>query len=131
MAEVPLLGQVAAGALQAAIELGEGSLLFELPSASADPAEYFALRVQGESMIGAGILPGDLILVHREAEIRSGEIVVARVGEEATVKRLRRRGARIELLAENPRVRDIVPSLGEGEEELELLGRVVSLRREL
>lgn len=53
-------------------------------------------------MTGAGLLDGDLLAVHRTGDVRSGQIVVARLGDEVTVKRLKRRGGRIELLAENP-----------------------------
>ncbi|MDF1562702.1 MAG: transcriptional repressor LexA [Deltaproteobacteria bacterium] len=122
--QVPLIGQVAAGPLEAAIEVPEGYVAFSMSGAA---GEHFALRVQGESMIDAGILPGDVVIVRRQSEAPSGAIVVARVGEEATVKRLRRRGRRVELLAENPRVADIVPD----PEALEILGVVVELRRQL
>ncbi len=119
---VPLLGQVAAGPLDAAIELPDGYITTTTPG---DPGELFALRIEGESMVGAGILPGDLIVVRRQSTAPSGAIVVARVGDEATVKRLRHRGQRVELLAENPKVADIVPDPA----ELTILGVVVELRR--
>ena len=63
--------------------------------------EYFALRVRGESMLNAGILPGDLVVVHQQPEAHNGEIVVALLGEEATVKRLSRRNGQVWLLPEN------------------------------
>ena len=63
--------------------------------------EYFALHVRGESMINAGILPGDLVVVHRQVEAHNGEIVVALLGDEATVKRFSRRDGHVWLLPEN------------------------------
>ena len=59
---------------------------------SAPGGEYFALRVRGESMINAGILPDDLVVVHQQPAANNGEIVVALLGDEATVKRLKRQG---------------------------------------
>ncbi|MEW6688973.1 MAG: S24 family peptidase, partial [Pseudomonadota bacterium] len=66
------------------------------------PRADYLLRVRGMSMRDAGILEGDLLAVHRTAEAHSGQIVVARIGEEVTVKRLRRRGHAVQLLPENP-----------------------------
>jgi repressor LexA len=85
----------------------------------------FGLRVRGESMSGVGILPDDVVIVRRQPEARSGEIVVALVGDEATVKRLRMRGRRVELHPENPDFDVIVP------DELTLIGKVVEVRRYL
>jgi repressor LexA len=121
---VPLLGRVPAGSLELAVEELEGYL----PLQSRHPAEaLFALRVRGESMTGAGILPGDTVVVRRQRKARSGEIVVALVGEEATVKRLRLRGKRVELQPENPDYEPIVVD----PRELQLLGKVVEVRRSL
>jgi repressor LexA len=69
--------------------------------------------VRGLSMRDAGILDGDLLAVHRTAEARSGQIIVARVDDEVTVKRLRRKGNRVELLPENPDFEPIVIDLRE------------------
>lgn len=119
---VPILGRVQAGALTPAIEDREG----ELAGVDQPPdAELFALRVRGESMTGAGILPGDLVVVRRQAVAASGDIVVALVGDEATVKRLRYRGDRPVLLAENPAFPPIEPEPG----ALTLLGKVIEVRR--
>ncbi|GAB4222846.1 MAG: transcriptional repressor LexA [Acidobacteriota bacterium] len=121
---VPLLGRVQAGDLQAAIEDPEGWL----PVGSRPAAEeLFALRVRGESMTGAGILPGDIVVVRRQPDARPGEIVVALVGDEATVKTLRRRGRRIVLEPANPAFEPIVPD----PRELQLLGKVVEVHRYL
>jgi repressor LexA len=72
------------------------------------PRADYLLKVRGLSMIDAGILDGDLLAVHKTSEARSGQIVVARLGDEVTVKRLKRTGRRIELIAENPDFAPIV-----------------------
>lgn len=89
--------------------------------------QLFALRVHGESMTGAGIFPGDIVIVRSQQIARSGEIVVALVGDEATVKRLRLRGNRIELCPENPAFEPILP----GPNECTILGKVIEVRRYL
>lgn len=122
---VPLLGRVHAGALAEAIEAPEGYL----PVAGfGAKATLFALTVAGESMTGAGILPGDIVIVRRQERAPDGAIVVALVGDEATVKRLRLRGRRLELHAENPAFRPIIPGAGQ---EVQILGQVVEVRRRL
>jgi repressor LexA len=121
---VPLLGRVAAGSLDTAVEDWEGCLPVRSRHGAGD---LFALRVRGESMRGAGILPGDVVVVRRQATASSGEIVVALVGEEATVKRLRRRGRRVELHPDNPAFEPILPD----PRELKLLGKVIEVRRQL
>lgn len=121
---IPLLGRVQAGALTTAVEEPEGYIPVSLKR---DRGELFALRVQGESMIGAGILPGDIAIVRRQPTADSGDIVVALVGDEATVKRLHLRRRRIELHAENPEYPPIVPPPG----EVLILGKVIEIRRYL
>ena len=66
------------------------------------PRAHYFLRVRGSSMRDAGILDGDLLAVHRTPDARAGQVVVARVNDEVTVKRLKRRGSQIQLLPENP-----------------------------
>jgi len=66
------------------------------------PRADYLLRVRGLSMRDAGILDGDLLAVHRTQEAQSGQVVVARIGNDVTVKRLKRRGHAVQLLAENP-----------------------------
>ncbi len=122
---IPILGRVQAGALSTAVEDFEGWLPVESPD-----DDLFGLRVRGESMIGAGIHPGDVVVVRKQPNANSGEIVVALVGDEATVKRLRRRGRRIELHPENPDFDVLVPDPGSGE-PFRLLGKVVEVRRTL
>jgi len=95
---VPIVGDVAAGSPILAQECIEDYLAFETGGRS---DEYFALRVRGDSMIKAGILSGDLVVVHRAQTARNGEIVVALLEDEATVKRFQRQGSQIWLLPEN------------------------------
>jgi len=97
---VPLIGRVAAGAPILAEAHIQGR--YQLDPALFKPRADYLLKVRGLSMRDAGILDGDLLAVHRTAEARSGQIVVARLADEVTVKRLRRRGATVELLPENP-----------------------------
>jgi len=120
---VPILGRVQAGVLTAAIEDPVGHLAVEGHGSS---GELFALSVRGESMIGAGILPGDIAIVRRQSTAGGGDIVVALIGDEATVKRLRIHKGRIELHPENPSFAPIIP--GEKDEVI-LLGKVVEVRR--
>lgn len=95
---VPIVGDVAAGSPILAQECIEDYLAFDTGGRS---DEYFALRVRGDSMIKAGILSGDLVVVHRCQTARNGEIVVALLEEEATVKRFSRQNGHIWLLPEN------------------------------
>ena len=119
---VPLLGRVQAGSLTEACEDPEGYL--SLPSRF--PAqELFALRVRGKSMTQAGILPGDVVIVRRQPTADSGDVVVAMVGKEATVKTLRKKKNRIELHPAHPDFEPIIPPA----HELVLLGKVIELRR--
>lgn len=99
-AGLPLVGQVAAGHPILAAEHIETHV--QLDPALFKPRADYLLRVRGSSMKDAGILDGDLLAVHQAAEARSGQIVVARLGEEVTVKRFRRRGHQVVLMPENP-----------------------------
>src|SRR5512137_948332 len=107
---LPLVGRVAAGQPILAAENVEGFCRVD-PSLFAPRADYL-LRGRGASMRDAGIQDGDLLAVHRTAEARSGQIVVARLsgaaGDEVTVKRLKRRGREVALLPENPDFAPIV-----------------------
>ena len=96
---IPVVGNVAAGSPILAEECIEDYLTFDTQGLS---GEHFALKVRGESMMGAGILPDDLVVVHRQQEAHSGEIVVALFEDEATVKTLRRRDGHVWLMPENP-----------------------------
>jgi repressor LexA len=97
---LPLVGRVAAGTPILAVENVEANYRID-PNLFAPRADYL-LRVRGQSMKDAGIVDGDLLAVHKTVEARSGQIVVARLGEEVTVKRLKRRGRDVVLVAENP-----------------------------
>src|SRR6185436_5868369 len=107
---LPLVGRVAAGNPILASENIEGR--YRVDPALFSPRADYLLRVRGQSMRDAGILDGDLLAVHCTAEARSGQIVVARLsgpgGDEVTVKRLKRRGREILLVAENPDFAPIV-----------------------
>src|SRR5450755_4702934 len=103
---LPLVGRVAAGSPILAAEHIEAQ--YRIDATLFAPHADYLLRVRGTSMQDIGILDGDLLVVHRSAEARSGQIVVARLGEEVTVKRLKRRGREITLVAENPAFPPIV-----------------------
>jgi repressor LexA len=98
--ELPVVGRVAAGSPMLAEEHLQGRYQVD-PNLFTPRADYL-LRVRGLSMRDAGILEGDLLAVHRGQDARSGQIVVARLADEVTVKRLRRRGHSVQLLSENP-----------------------------
>jgi repressor LexA len=99
--ELPVLGRIAAGTPIEAIQQERDRL--PVPEAMLGAGEHFVLEVQGDSMINAGILDGDFVVIRRTDAANSGDIVVALVmGEEATLKRLRKKGASIALEAANP-----------------------------
>ena len=97
---LPLIGSVAAGSPILAVENVLGR--YAMDASLFKPRADFLLRVRGLSMINAGILDGDLLAVHRSSEAHNGQIVVARLDDEVTVKRFQRRGEIVELIAENP-----------------------------
>ena len=121
---VPILGQVAAGRPILAEENILGTLA--LDRSMVGPGQTFLLRVKGESMIGAGILDGDYLLVRAGTFADDGEIVVALVDHEATVKRFYHRRDKIELRPENPLYQPII--LAE-KEDVRILGKVMGLIR--
>ena len=122
--DLPVLGRIAAGTPIAAIQDEKDRL--QVPEAILGAGEHFVLEVQGDSMIGAGILDGDYVVIRRSDTASSGEIVVALVGgEEATLKRLRRRGGSIALEAANPAYETRIC----GDNEVEVQGRLVGLIR--
>ena len=103
---LPLVGRVAAGSPILAAEHIEAQ--YRIDSTLFTPRADYLLRVKGASMQEIGILDGDLLVVHKTDDARSGQIVVARLGEEVTVKRLKRRGREITLVAENAAFAPIV-----------------------
>ena len=124
---VPIVGRIAAGAPVLAAEHVEGYVA--VPEGFADDREHFALRVAGDSMVGAGIVDGDLVVVRGQTTADEGDIVAAVVPgpaeEEATVKRLHRDGDRILLVPENPSMQPF--ELGDGR----IAGKVVAVLRRL
>ena len=96
--KIPVVGSVAAGAPILAEQHIEDYLTFDTGGLS---GEHFALTVRGESMLNAGILPGDLVVVHSQPTAQHGEIVVALIDDEATVKRLSLKSGQVWLLPEN------------------------------
>lgn len=98
--ELPVIGRVAAGSPILAEAHVQGR--FQVDPNLFTPRADYLLKVRGMSMRDAGILEGDLLAVHRTPEARTGQVVVARLADEVTVKRLRRRGHVVQLLPENP-----------------------------
>ena len=117
--QIPVVGVVTAGLPILALENQEGTIAWE-----GDP-KCFALRVRGDSMVGAAILDGDMVVVRPQTSADDGQIVVARIGDEATVKRLRRRSGEIWLMPENEAYEPIDGS------EAEIIGIVKAVIREL
>ena len=120
---VPIVGRVAAGQPILAVENVVGELLVERQLVGRAPC--FALKVEGDSMIGAGIHDGDHVVVRQQPIAESGDIVVALLGDEATVKRLHIAGERIELRPENRLLRPI--QVGP-EDDLRIAGKVMAVR---
>ncbi len=119
---VPLLGLIAAGRPIEAIENAEP---VEVPESLMGPGERYALRVRGDSMIEDGIRDGDLVLVRRAAQAENGQTVVAIVDGEATLKRLFRRGAQVELRPANA----ALPPMRWAASRVEIRGVLVGLLR--
>ena len=107
--ELPVIGRVAAGSPILAEEHVQAR--YQLDPNLFTPRADYLLRVRGLSMRDAGILEGDWLAVHKQAQAQSGQIVVARLGDDVTVKRLKMKGARAELIAENPDFAPIVVDL--------------------
>ena len=116
--QIPVVGVVTAGLPILAVENQEGTICWD-----GDPS-CFALRVRGDSMVGAAILSGDLVVVRPQQNADDGQIVVARIGDEATVKRLSRKNGQILLLPENENYDPIDGT------EAELIGLVKAVVRE-
>ena len=116
--QIPVIGVVTAGVPILAYENQEGTMAWD-----GDPG-CFALRVRGDSMVGAGILSGDKVVVRPQQSANDGQIVVARIGDEATVKRLRRRNGQVWLMPENDAYEPIDGS------EAEIIGLVKAVVRE-
>jgi len=122
---VPVVGRVAAGSPILAAEHIEAR--YQLDPGLFTPSADYLLKVRGLSMRDAGILEGDLLAVHRTTEFRSGQIVVARLHDEVTVKRIRRNRDKVELIPENPAFATRVVDLKR--EALEIEGVAVGVIR--
>ena len=125
--EIPLLGRVAAGAPILAEEHIEDT--FAIDGSLVRPGKHFALRVKGDSMKNAGIFDGDIVIVRHEAPVRSGEIGVVLIGDEATVKRVFPRREKLLLLPENDDYEPI--EVRPGDPEARVAGKVVGVFRRL
>lgn len=121
-ASVPIMGTVTAGQPITAFEDITGYLGFEADGF--DPNDLFALRIRGESMINAGILDGDIVIVEKGTYAENGDIVVAFIdGEDATVKRFYKENGHFRLQPENDTMEPIIL------EQCEILGKVIGLKR--
>ena len=118
--ELPVIGRVAAGSPMLAEAHLQGR--YQLDPNLFTPRADYLLKVRGLSMRDAGILDGDLLAVHRTHEARSGQIVVARLADEVTVKRYKRRGNTVQLLPENPDFEPIEVDLRRDSLEIEGIG---------
>jgi repressor LexA len=122
--EIPVLGKIAAGSPIEAIQHERERIA--VPESLLGSGEHFVLEVSGDSMINAGILDGDHVVIRRADQANSGDIVVALVmGEEATLKRLRKKGASIALEAANPAYETRIF----GPDQIEVQGKLVGLIR--
>lgn len=123
---LPIVGRVAAGAPILAQQHIERHL--DLPNDFFNPPADYLLEVHGDSMINVGILDGDLIAVHKTAQARNGQIIVARVGEEVTVKRFQKDNNIVQLIAENPDYSPIILDLAN--DPLDIEGLYVGVIRQ-
>lgn len=121
--DVPILGRVTAGAPILAVENIEDT--YPVPLELVEGHDVFMLRVQGESMIEAGILDGDLVLVKEQSQAYNGDIVVALLGEEATIKRFFKEKDMIRLQPENQFMQPIYSK------DVSVLGKVIGLYRKM
>ena len=122
---LPLIGRVAAGAPILAQQHIEGS--YKVDASMFKPQAHFLLKVYGMSMKDIGILDGDMLAVHRTQDVRNGQVVVARIEDEVTVKRLEKKGSTVYLHAENEEFKPIVVDLKT--EQLEIEGIAVGIIR--
>ena len=128
--EIPILGRVAAGQLTEALENPEDSVRIDRVLVGGAGHEVFGLRVHGESMINAGIHHGDYVFVRKQLDARTGEIIVAMVGDEATCKFYHPESDRVRLVPANDAMSDIVISKSDWR-STQILGVVVGVYRKL
>jgi len=124
--EIPLVGLVAAGTPITAVENLEGYLTLDRTMFRGE--DLFALRVRGESMKGIGIFNNDIAIIRKKSGADNGEIVVAIVNDEATLKRFIKKPDHIVLKAENPAFKDIIVSEGE---DIQIAGKLVGVIRKV
>jgi repressor LexA len=122
--QIPVLGKVQAGLPTLAVEEIEGYL--DLDSLVFSDDDTFALRVRGDSMIDAGIMPDDLVLVKRQSMAQTGDTIVAIIGDEATVKKLDKQDGRYYLQPANPNYQPILI-----DDRVSIIGKVISVVRKL
>jgi repressor LexA len=123
--QVPIVGDITAGAPILVAENITGYLSLVDETVLEKPGKLFALKVQGESMIEAGILPGDYVIVLQQSAAENGEIVVALLGEEATIKRVYKEQGQVRLQPANHTMQPIMAR------DVQILGRVVSVIRRI
>ena len=123
---LPLIGTIAAGTPLLANQNIEDIVAVPNQLLRTNAPDCFLLRVQGDSMTGAHILPGDLVLIQPQATAENGDIVAVRLGEEATVKKFARHGNRIELQAQNP---NYAPIPLRKSDNAAIIGKVIGLLR--
>lgn len=121
--QIPMVGVVAAGSPIEAILQAE---LVEVPPTMLQTGENFALRVKGESMLDEGILPGDLVIIHRQQTARNGQTVVALVNQEATIKKYYRKEQQVEL---HPANASMVPIIVSPSDEFVIEGVLIGVIR--
>lgn len=124
-ARIPIVGRVAAGTPILAVENIEGNLVID-PSFIKASGEFFALKVKGDSMIDAGIFDDDYVIVSSNKEALNGEIIVAMVGDEVTVKTYERKTNQIRLLPQN---KNYSPFIIDEKSEFSILGKVIGVIR--
>jgi len=123
LANIPIVGTVAAGVPILSEENWEGTLTVYKPSLKRNRV-YFAVKVRGDSMTGAGIVDGDMAVIEKQSTAANGEIVVAVVDEAVTIKRFFKENSRIKLQAENPDYKPIY------RQEVRILGRLAQIIRD-
>ena len=122
MVEIPLLGSVAAGMPLLAEENFDGNIILHRSMLKKNK-KYFALKVKGDSMSGAGILEGDMAIIEKHHTVQNGDIAVAVIDEAITLKRFFKESTRIKLQAENPAYRPIYS------QDVKILGRLFTIIR--
>jgi repressor LexA len=123
LVEIPILGSVAAGTPILAEENFDGNIIIHR-SLLKKNKKYFAVKVKGDSMSGAGILEGDTAIIEKQSTVRNGEIAVAAIGDEAyTIKRFYKESARVKLQSENPAYKPIYS------QDVKVLGRLSGIIR--